>query len=226
MQNDAVRQESALYLNGTLPAGWGADQSDPFHVTSLPSSSLARQNELAAHETDGTVERLRSTTGNSMGVDFDHLTPFHVTAKVQNSPGPLGLGVPRCSPTATQNDTEGHETEARPGAILLGTDHEVPSHTRTLPALSTAMQSAVVAQEIDARPDPPPFLSMTRAADQLACRPVLSPARESPWDPTTASTSPTTRAALAASAARTLRRDEITVLPRPWDNPSGWWRPG
>jgi len=56
------------------------------------------------------------------------------------------------SPTATQKDADGHDTECKPaGSTLVGALHELPLKVTALPLKSTAMQNDDEGQETEAR---------------------------------------------------------------------------
>ncbi len=102
------------------------------NTVSLQLQSTATQKVVVEHETDW-------TSNAPMTDDFDHLSPFHVSAFPSQS-------------TAMQNLVVGHEIAVRLSLSMTdGFDHLTPFHVSAFPFQSTATHARAEGQETEAR---------------------------------------------------------------------------
>jgi hypothetical protein len=114
-QLDAVVQDTDLSVALRSPWGRGAgtrDQADPFHSsasgTEAPNASpTALQWVADTHQTDHSASSARGPPRLAAGT-MDHDVPFHRSASACPLPAESVN-----TPTAMQNDGEGHDTEER-----------------------------------------------------------------------------------------------------------------
>jgi hypothetical protein len=111
----------------------GADHAEPFHVSTFPLTSAARQKVVLGHDTEA-----KPSPPGSIERGADHAEPFHV------STFPLLSSV-------TQELADAHDSAARPvpfgSFTVIGADHVEPFQVKTVLLKFMAMQNIADGQE-------------------------------------------------------------------------------